>query len=226
MPDSSSGQHEASPAELKERIEFERRGAAFVVYRIEGAGQVILDLESVASPVTIGRRSDNDVPLTWDAEVSRVHAQLERVGGDWTLVDDGLSRNGSWLNGELVHGRRRLHDGDRMCFGETAVTYRAPPCADGDSTITVKVGGASIPLTDVQRRVLIALCRPLKTSAYASPATNKEIAETLFMSVDAVKAHLRVLFQRFGLEELPQNSKRARLAGLALVGGLVAEHDF
>lgn len=226
MRDSSSGHHEASPAELKERIEFERRGTAFVVYRTEGGEQVILDLGGVASPVTIGRRSDNDVPLTWDAEVSRVHAQLERVGVEWTLVDDGLSRNGSWLNGDVVHGRRRLRDGDRMCFGETAVTYRAPPDTEPDSTVTVNVGGASIPLTDVQRRVLIALCRPLKSSAYASPATNKEIADALFMSVDAVKAHLRVLFQRFGLEELPQNRKRTRLAGLALVSGLVAEHDF
>jgi hypothetical protein len=226
MPETASGAHEASPAELKARIEFERRGTSFIVYRVEGGGQVIVDLESLEPPITIGRRADNDIALTWDAEVSRVHAQLERVGGEWTLSDDGLSRNGTWVNGDRIHGRRRLHDGDRMCFGETPVTYRAPPDEDAESTVTVKVGVASIPLTDVQRRVLIALCRPIKASAYAPPATNREIAEALVLSVDAVKAHLRVLFQRFGLEELPQNRKRARLAGLALVGGLVSEHEF
>jgi pSer/pThr/pTyr-binding forkhead associated (FHA) protein len=226
MPDTAAGAHEASPAELKARIEFERRGTPFVVYRVEGGAQVIMDLESQGAPITIGRRADNDVALTWDVEVSRVHAQLERVGGDWTLTDDGLSRNGTWVNGERIQGRRRLHDGDRMCFGETPVTYRSPPDEDPESTVTVKVGVASIPLTDVQRRVLIALCRPLKESAYAPPATNREIAEGLVLSVDAVKGHLRVLFQRFGLEELPQNRKRARLAGLALIGGLVSEHDF
>jgi hypothetical protein len=226
MPEATAGAHEASPAELKARIEFERRGMPFVVYRAEGGDQVILDLASLDAPITIGRRADNDIPLTWDAEVSRVHAQLERVGGDWTLSDDGLSRNGTWVNGERVQGRCRLHDGDRMCFGETPVTYRAPPDEDAESTVTVKVGVASIPLTDIQRRVLIALCRPLKASAYAPPATNREIAEVLVLSVDAVKGHLRVLFQRFGLEELPQNRKRARLAGLALVGGLVSEHEF
>jgi hypothetical protein len=34
-----------------------------------------------------------------------------------------------------------------------------------------------------------------------------------------------VIFERFGLEELPQNQKRARLAALALVNGLVRRHD-
>ena len=57
------------------------------------------------------------------------------------------------------------------------------------------------------------------------PATNREIAETLFLSVDAVKAHLRVLFERFGLQELPQNQKRASLAATALLNGIVKAHD-
>ena len=67
-------------------------------------------------------------------------------------------------------------------------------------------------LTEGQRKVLVALCRPLKDSAYASPATNKAIADEVHLSVDAVKAHLRLIFERFGLDELPQNQKRARLA--------------
>ena len=68
--------------------------------------------------------------------------------------------------------------------------------------------------------MLIALCRPVNESAFATPATNQEIAEEIFLSVDAVKAQLRVLFDRFGLEDLPQNQKRARLAASTLVGGL------
>ena len=46
------------------------------------------------------------------------------------------------------------------------------------------------------------------------------------VSVDAVKAHLRVLFERFGLDDLPQNQKRARLAAVALVNGVVKQHEF
>ena len=42
--------------------------------------------------------------LDFDPEVSRVHAELERLGDDWTVADDGLSRNGSFVNGERVVG--------------------------------------------------------------------------------------------------------------------------
>jgi DNA-binding NarL/FixJ family response regulator len=81
-------------------------------------------------------------------------------------------------------------------------------------------------LTQTQRRILVALCRPLGESAYATPATNRDIADEVHLSVDAVKAHLRVLFGRFGLDGLPQNSKRARLAAIALVEGVVRRQDF
>jgi hypothetical protein len=44
--------------------------------------------------------------------------------------------------------------------------------------------------------------------------------------VDAVKAHLRAIFERFGLDDLPQNQKRARLAATALVNNVVRKHEF
>jgi pSer/pThr/pTyr-binding forkhead associated (FHA) protein len=218
--------HASTPAELKARLEAERAGTPFVLYR-DGAGhQAIAALEASADRLTIGRRADNDIALPWDAEVSRVHAQLEPVGRDWALIDDGLSRNGTFVNGERVAGRRRLRDGDRMCFGETPVLFRAPASESSLSTAAVGLREGAIPLTESQRKVLVALCRPLKDSAYASPATNREIAEEVHLSVDAVKAHLRTIFERLGLDDLPQNQKRARLAALALVNGLVRQHDF
>jgi pSer/pThr/pTyr-binding forkhead associated (FHA) protein len=176
-------------------------------------------------PLTVGRRPEADIALTWDSEVSRLHAQLEPIGADWTVVDDGLSRNGTYVNGERVSGRRRLRDGDRLVFGETRVLFRAPADAS-DSTAAVAVGGASVPLTETQRKILVALCRPLADDAYATPATNRAIADEVHLSVDAVKAHLRVIFERFGLDELPQNQKRARLAATALVNGVVKQHEF
>lgn len=217
--------HASSPAELKARLEAERRGTPFLLYRDDQGRQAIAALEPGHATLTIGRRADNDVALVWDAEVSRVHAQLEPVGRDWALVDDGLSRNGTYVNGERVTGRRRLRDGDRLCFGETAVLFRAPAGEASVSTAVVGLGHGSVPVTDTQRRLLVALCRPLASSAYATPATNREIAGELHLSVDAVKAHLRILFERFGLDDLPQNQKRARLAALVLVNGLVRRHD-
>ena len=64
--------------------------------------------------------------------------------------------------------------------------------------------------------MLIALCRPFKDNdAFATPATNQQIAAELFLSVDAVKGHLRTLFAKFGVDELPQMQKRVRAAGRA-----------
>ena len=218
--------HASSPAELKARLEAERRGAPFLLYRDAEGRQHIAELDADVARLTIGRRADSDVALAWDAEVSRVHAELERVGRDWALIDDGLSRNGSYVNGARMLGRHRLEDGDRLCFGETVVLYRDPGDGNSHSTSPLPASALTMPLTPTQHKVLIALCRPVNESAFASPATNREIAEEIFLSVDAVKAQLRVLFERFGLQDLPQNQKRARLAASTLVGGLLSPRDF
>jgi DNA-binding NarL/FixJ family response regulator len=141
------------------------------------------------------------------------------------LIDDGLSRNGSFVNGARVVGRRRLADKDRLVVGATQVTYRE---TSGGTTQTASAIDApsAIPLTPMQRKVLIALCRPVQDSASATPATNRQISEDVFLTVDAVKAHLRVLFDRYGLSQLPQNEKRARLVALVLEAGVLVPRDF
>lgn len=176
--------------------------------------------------LTVGRAPDADIALSWDPEVSRTHALLERVGDRWTLIDDGLSSNGSFVNGARVVGRHRLADGDRMCFGNTVITYREPAVGGFDETVRRSDEPVLVPLTDTQRRILVALCRPVNESAFASPATNRQIADEVFLSVDAVKAHLRVLFDRFELGDLPQNEKRAKLAATALLSGVLTVRDF
>lgn len=216
-----------SASDLKAIIETERSGIPFVHWRDGAGAQQILTLTPAEGRLTIGRRERSDIPLTWDAEVSREHALLEPVGEQWTLVDDGLSRNGSFVNGGRVHGRRRLHNGDVMTFGNTRVTFRDPVGAAGSqSTARAPDAPASVPLTETQRKVLVVLGRPLVNSSSSTPATNPQIAAELHMSVDAVKAHLRQLFDRFGLGELPQNEKRTRLVSIVLESGLLRPHDF
>lgn len=81
----------------------------------------------------------------------------------------------------------------------------------------------AVALTDTQHRILEALCRPASEgNRYATPATNQEIGEAVHLSVDAVKAHLRTLYRKFGIEDLPHNQKRARLVELVLEGGYLA----
>jgi len=81
-------------------------------------------------------------------------------------------------------------------------------------------------LTDRQCSILAALCRPQpQAGQYPSPATNQQIAQELFLSVDAVKTHLRVLFHKFGIDALPQNQKRTRLVQLARQLGLADQTE-
>lgn len=42
------------------------------------------------------------------------------------VVDDGLSRNGTFVNGERVLGQRRLEDGDQLEVGRTLLIFRSP----------------------------------------------------------------------------------------------------
>jgi pSer/pThr/pTyr-binding forkhead associated (FHA) protein len=69
-------------------------------------------LPASATSVTIGRSPRNEIALRWDGEVSRLNAALERVGPDWVLSDDRLSRNGSYVNGERELSRRVLRPDD------------------------------------------------------------------------------------------------------------------
>jgi len=176
--------------------------------------------------VTIGRGSAADVCLSEDCQVSRVHAVLERVGGLWTIVDDGLSRNGTFLNGRRLANRARLRDRDKISVGETVLTFCAPPHTTSQKTVAGGMMPAVARLTEPQRSVLVALCRPYQGDhPYASPASNQQISGELCLSLDAVKTHLRVLFHKFGIEDLPQNQKRARLAEIALELGLVTDTE-
>jgi pSer/pThr/pTyr-binding forkhead associated (FHA) protein len=215
-----------TPSDLKAIIEAERTGRAFVHWRVSGAGQQLLLLGDGRERLTVGRRTESDVALVSDPEVSRLHAWLEVIGGQWTVVDENVSRNGTFVNGSRVHGRHVLHDRDRLCFGRTQVIFRESDPEQGVSTAQARSVAAAVTLSETQRKVLIALCRPVNDSTAATPATNRQIAEEVFLSVDAVKAHLRVLFDRFGVGELPQNEKRARLAAEVLLDGILQPHDF
>jgi hypothetical protein len=224
--DSPLAPHAASPAELRDRIAAERAGLPFLVLRDgEGAQRIVTLPQGAARVASIGRSTGNTVALPWDTEVSRLHAELERLGDEWTVSDDGLSRNGTFVNGQRISGRHRLRDGDVLRAGRTTIAYVVPEAPDSRPTQVAGGGGAAPSVSPAQRAVLVALARPLKDAAAATPATNQTIAAELFLSVDAVKAHLRAMFALFGLGDLPQNEKRSVLAARALQEGIVTRRD-
>ena len=153
VPEDPLQAHRSTPAELQARIAAERGGRPFLVYRDSDGAQLITTL--TGERASIGRAGGADVELRWDEEISRLHAELERIAGEWTVADDGLSRNGTWVNGERISGRHRLRDGDLVRVGRTVLAFRDP--GPELSAAPTRAGGTSAApptLTSGQRAVL------------------------------------------------------------------------
>src|SRR5262249_36842921 len=74
--------------------------------------------------ITIGRAADLELQLD-HASVSRRHARITVERGEVRIADLG-SHNGTWVDGEMVHGERTLTNGDTVAIGEVIVVIHAP----------------------------------------------------------------------------------------------------
>ena len=210
--------------ELQEIIHAERRGEPFFFYRDGDAGQVLFFPGGVAH-ISVGRSPANDIPLEFDESVSGVHARLSKVGDAWLVEDDGISRNGTFLNGLRLRGQQRLRDRDWIRFGRTTLVYRSPSdeaAAETHAAVTEE----PVQVTEAQRRVLVALCRPVIEGESTVAATTVQIADELVVSTETVKSHLHDLFSRFDLGDSPSREKRQLLVEKAIQLGTISERDY
>lgn len=212
----------ATGSELKTVMDREREGGDFVLVRDDCGDLRLIDLDPGEEWLAVGRDASNAIPLTWDREVSRLHARLSRVGDAWVVEDDGLSRNGTYLNGERLAGSARLRDRDLLRFGGVSVAFRS--ASGGSRSETLTSAEAEAPeISPAEGRVLQALALPwAEGQGLTAPASNGEIADQLVVSVHTVKSHLRRLFEKFELDEVPQSRKRAALVEAAFRAGVIA----
>ncbi len=130
------------------------RGVPFLAYRDEAGAQHarMLDARRV---LTIGRGAEVDLRLDWDPSVSLVHAEVIPVGAHWLIADDGVSRNGTFVNGRRLRGRRRLRDGDLIHVGRTVLSYGDPTGERREATTLVdarsRTGMVTVLFTDLAR---------------------------------------------------------------------------
>lgn len=212
----------ASPEDLEARREAEKCGKPYLVLRDDQGAQRIVALDESAGSVTIGRRHEAGVPLAWDPEVSRLHAELEFKSGDWTLCDDGFSQNGTYVNGLRIHGRRRLTDGDLVQIGQTPIAFCDPGLTGLGVTLAPGELGIAPKFSEQQQRILRALCRPLMGDGEGiKPASDAEIAAATGIPEEVVTTELDHLGRSFGLQDMPPADRRAEVALLALRSGLV-----
>jgi hypothetical protein len=163
--------------------------------------------------MTVGTLESNDVVVDIEG-VSRVHVVFERFGDTWCVRDLG-SRNGTFVNGARIIGEHALRSGDEIVLGRLRLLFRAP--ARGKETAAI----AQAPrVTQRERDVLVALCRPLLTGdAFTEPASIRAIAAELVVSEAAVKQHLSRLYVKFDVDA--GERRRVQLANAAVARGAV-----
>jgi predicted component of type VI protein secretion system len=150
--------------------------------------------------VRIGRSPANDVALDWDREVSRDHARLEHDGTGWALVDDG-SRNGSFVDGERVLGRRRLQDAQIIRLGRTVLLYRT----------------SGVPATRPAPALGATVDAPHEATAQLT-AHERELLTAL--AAGRRPAGVEVLWRRFDVGDLPEPARAAVVLRLARALGV------
>ena len=208
--------------EHEARVAAERLGLPFLLYRDAEGSQRIHPLERGRRSVTIGRRDEADISLPWDPECSRLHAELELRAGEWTISDDGLSQNGTWVNELRLIGRRRLSDGDDVRVGRTHVIFAHPGGIGIGPTLVPGELSATPRFSEQQQRILRGLCRPLMRDGEGiNPAADPEIAAATGIPEEIVTTELEHLGRSFGLQDMPAADRRAEIALLALRSGLV-----
>lgn len=227
--------HAQPVSDLKAFVAAERSGRPFLLFRDRDDRQQVLLLGPAPAAVSVGRLPSSGLRLDWDNQVSRLHARFDWVDDAWVLVDDGISSNGTFVNDERLNGTRRLNDGDTLRFGNTTVAFHspkreqvapAPGAAPPPAVPAATAPPSPVTLSTTQRRILVALCRPYKgRSGFASPATDEQVAEELFLSVGEVRAHIKVLSAKLGIGKPPSAETRVGLVERAFAGGLISERD-
>ena len=158
-----------------------------------GGGMVRLDVHDgshrrsmsvVVDPIRIGRDESCEVCLPGDSTVSRLHAVLRAEGGFWA-VQDGGSRNGTYLNGRRVAGSARLRPADRLRIGTFVVVVHA------DDEVPLETIDAQVSDPTRARLETGLSARELEVlRLVCAGRSDQEIADELFISVKTVHNHL------------------------------------
>lgn len=120
---------------------------------IQSPAAAVVRQQLTAEGVSIGRASDCTIPIK-DRYLSRKHAEIVLVNGDWVLRDCA-SANGTFLNGVRLDYDRPLRGGDRIRIGDTEIVFetsehntdRILAIADTASKTTI-----AVPVSEIAQR--------------------------------------------------------------------------
>jgi pSer/pThr/pTyr-binding forkhead associated (FHA) protein len=177
--------------------------------------------------LTIGRDAQNDLALP-SKKVSRQHAEIRFERGRWVLEDRG-SFNGTFLNANRLQPGAPvpLHHADRIGIGPETIVFSWPgQAADEETTEPHEeiVPDDGIPLSPLQTQVVKCLCGPwLAGASLESLPSNEQIASLLGTpgATETVKATLRRVYVKAGIQDMPAHAKRRALCRVARQRGWI-----
>jgi pSer/pThr/pTyr-binding forkhead associated (FHA) protein len=163
-----------------------------------------------AGTYRIGRSPTSDICID-DASVSRAHATL-RVDRERVVIDELGSRNGVRVNGAVRRGATVLTPGDRVQFGEVefelVVSEQVPDERSGAPT-------RPMPKLTEPRGPVLSGRETEVLEMIARGVTQREIAETLGLSVKTIETYRARIAEKLGLET------RAALVDYAIRSGVL-----
>lgn len=183
-------------------------------YRFTGDSTRALDPD--LSPLTVGRAAGNTLAIP-DPDMSRWHAVLELRGAGWVLTD--VSTYGTHLRRrhrpeKLMKGTSvTLRPGDRLRMGSTELVFMSAAAEALDDDLTSPPPDL-VHLPPKKYATMMELSRPLREGTGTVPASNAVIALALEISEEALRQHLKVLYELFDIPAtgLTHTQRRAALA--------------
>ncbi|TMK95796.1 MAG: FHA domain-containing protein [Actinobacteria bacterium] len=178
--------------------------------------------------LTIGRDEAHDLTLA-SKKVSREHAEIRYERGRWVLEDRG-SFNGTFLNANRLQpgAPAALHHADRIGIGPDDTILFSWPAQAVDPETTEpheEVAAADgMRLSPLQTQVVRCLCGPwLEGASLESLPSNEQIASLLGTpgAAETVKATLRRVYTKAGLQGMPAHAKRRALCRIARQRGWI-----
>lgn len=157
----------------------------------------------------VGRSPDNDIVLSNEPTVSRLHAELVNDGVQWAVRDLG-SHNGTHVNGVRLGDNevKEVGLGDVIGVGNVTIRLHADIETDGMTVEDASARDAHRLLTALSHREREVL------SLVASGRTDEQVASELYISIKTVHSHLDRIRDKTGLR------RRAELTRLAVRLGL------
>ncbi|TWU05477.1 SpoIIE family protein phosphatase [Stieleria varia] len=143
--------------------------------------------ELTESETTIGRHPDCHIVVDAGA-VSRFHAKVTREGGNFSVLDLG-SRNGTYLNGQLLQNAQSLHEGDRIRISDVELVFHhlaTPAFASSSSNSEMTFDGSSFGVMMVDDEPDSDSMVPASRVEYKSSADGLMVRATAEAKLDAL----------------------------------------